>query len=286
MKDLSGKVAVITGGASGIGKAMAQRFAAEGMKLALVDIEAAPLEATAEALRAGGADVQAERVDVSDGGAMDRLADTVLDRFGAVHVVCNNAGVASAGPMWELTEADWEFTFGANLWGVVHGVRVFTKHLLAQNEGHIVNTASMAGLVSPPGMGPYNVTKHGVVALSETLFADLAVAGSDVGVSVLCPAFVQTQIWNSERNRPPHLENAPETETAEKRAGRDALRAVIENSMPVDKVANDVYDAILDQRLYILTHEVTRPAVEARMRAILDGQNPSVSGPPLEALTK
>jgi NAD(P)-dependent dehydrogenase (short-subunit alcohol dehydrogenase family) len=287
MNDLYEKVAVITGGASGIGKGMAERFARAGMKLALVDIEAAPLEATAEALRATGADVMTQIVDVSDADAMDALADAVLDRFGHVHVICNNAGVAAGGPMWELTTKDWEFTMGPNIWGVVHGVRVFAKHLIAQNEGHFVNTASMAGLVSTPGMGAYNVTKQGVVALSETLYLDLQTAGSDVGVSVLCPGFVRTQIWNSGRNRPAHLSNedAPEHDEALSNF-QNTIKTVIDNSMPTEEVANQVHDAILAKRLYILTHEATKPALEERVKHILNDENPKLLPVSPERLSK
>ncbi|MEE2677603.1 MAG: SDR family NAD(P)-dependent oxidoreductase, partial [Myxococcota bacterium] len=184
MQELSGKVAVVTGGASGIGHALATRFAEEGMKLVLLDVEAGPLDEAARGFEAQGVEVLAQRLDVSDAAAMDAAGAAALERFGAVHVLCNNAGVGSGGPMWELTTEDWEFCLRPNLWGVIHGIRVFAKHLVAQDEGHIVNTASMAGLVSVPGMGPYNVTKHAVVTLSETLYHELAALGSQVGVSV------------------------------------------------------------------------------------------------------
>ena len=200
MQNLEGKVAVVTGGASGIGRAMAERFAEAGMKLALVDIEAVALEQTAAELAADGTQVLPQLVDVAEAEQMDALAEAVLGHFGAVHVVCNNAGVVSGGPMWELTTADWEFAMRPNLWGVIHGVRVFVKHLIAQNEGHVVNTASLAGLISVPGTGPYNVTKHAVVTLSETLYGELAALGSKAGVSVLCPGFVNTRLWESDRN--------------------------------------------------------------------------------------
>jgi NAD(P)-dependent dehydrogenase (short-subunit alcohol dehydrogenase family) len=287
MNDLYDKVAVITGAASGIGKGMAERFARAGMKLVLVDIEAAPLEGTAIVLREAGAEVMTKIVDVSDGDAMDTLADAALDRFGRVHVICNNAGVAAGGPMWELTTKDWEFTMGPNIWGVVHGVRVFAKHLIAQNEGHFVNTASMAGLVSTPGMGAYNVTKQGVVALSETLYLDLQVAGSDVGVSVLCPGFVQTQIWDSGRNRPEHLsnENAPEHDET-LNDFQNSIKTIIDNSMPTEEVANRVHDAILANRLYILTHESTKPALAQRIKHILNDDNPELAPTDPERFTQ
>jgi len=285
MQNLKGKVAVITGGASGIGKAMAERFARAGMHLTLVDIEKQPLEATAAALREGGSEVLTQQVDVADAGAMDGLAEAVFERFGTIHLLCNNAGVAAAGPIWELTTEDWEFTMRPNLWGVIHGVRVFGPRLIEQDEGHIVNTASMAGLVSLPGMGAYNVTKQGVVAFSETLFGDLQNAQSKVGVSVLCPAFVQTRIWDSERNRPDHLQSERTAELAERQsAGQQILKAIIENAMPAEAVAERVHTAVLENQLYILTHEATAPLLEKRIAHIVKGENPTPSAPALAGL--
>jgi len=281
MQDLSGKVAVVTGAASGIGRALAGRFARAGMKLALADIEGGPLAETAKALEFDGAEVLAEIVDVADADAMDDFAATILDRFDAVHVVCNNAGVGSGGRMWELTTKDWEFAMRPNLWGVIHGVRVFGKHLVEQNEGHIVNTASMAGLVSVPGLGPYNVTKHAVVALSETLAGELGEAGSAVGVSVLCPGFVNTRIWDADRSRPVDLQN-PDTSTEELEQLKALLRGLIEAGLSPDHIADRVHDAILDGEFYVVTHESTLPEVERRMRAILDGGPPAIpTGGPL-----
>ena len=276
MRALEGKTAVITGGASGIGLAMASRNAASGMKLALVDVEPGPLEKARKAFADAGVDVLAERVDVSEPAAMDALAARVLARFGAVHVVCNNAGVGAGGPMWELTTEDWEFAMRPNLWGVIHGVRVFAKHLIAQDEGHIVNTASMAGLVSVPGMGPYNVTKHAVVTLSETLHHELEEAGSKVGVSVLCPGHVNTHIWNSQRNRPDDLvATGNDLSSDEMRPVLDGFKSLMEASMAPDRVAELVHRAVLDGTFYIHTHENHRAAVEARMEAIRDGRPPA-----------
>ncbi len=277
MQELAGKVAVVTGGASGIGHALATRFAAEGMKLVLVDVEAEPLDEAASAFAADGVEVLARRLDVSDAAAMDALAESALERFGAVHVVCNNAGVGSGGATWELTTEDWEFAMRPNLWGAIHGVRVFTKHLIAQDEGHIVNTASMAGLVSVPGIAPYNVTKHGVVTLSETLYHELAAAGSKVGVSVLCPGHVNTRIWESDRNRPEELvASSTDLASEEMRETVETFRAVVEASMPAERVAGLVHDAILDGTFYVHTHEGHRAAVEERLQAILDGKRPAL----------
>lgn len=277
MQNLNGKVAVVTGGASGIGHAMATRFAAEGMKLVLVDIEAGPLAEAAKTFEAEGVEVLTQQIDVSDPDKMDALAAKTLERFGSVHVVCNNAGVGSGGPMWELTTEDWEFCLRPNLWGVIHGVRVFTKHMIAQDEGHIVNTASMAGLVSVPGMGPYNVTKHGVVTLSETLFHELEALGSKVGVSVLCPGHVNTRIWESDRNRPEELAaTGNDLSSDEMRETVEGFRALTEASLDPARVADQVLDAILDGTFYIHTHENHRAAVTARMQGILDGKRPAM----------
>ena len=281
MQQLDGKVAVVTGGASGIGLAMAQRFAREGMKLALADIETGALEQAAADFEEDGVEVFPHVVDVSNADQMDGLAQAVLDRFGAVHVVCNNAGVATGGPMWELSTADWEFALGTNLWGVIHGVRVFTKHLIAQDEGHIVNTASLAGLVSVPGVGPYNVTKHGVVTLSETLHGELAALGSKVGVSVLCPGFVNTRLWDSERNRPEELKGAETTPNAEQEQAAQVLKALIVGGTPVDPIAERVLDAVRNQRFYILTHEGSEAFVEQRMQRIVKWEDPA---PPAEGI--
>jgi len=276
MKHLAGKVAVVTGGASGIGHAMATRFADAGMKLVLVDIESDTLDAAADTLRERGADVLAQKLDVADACAMDSLASNTLEHFGALHVLCNNAGVGAGGAIWELTVEDWEFALGANLWGVIHGVRVFTKHLIAQDEGHIINTASMAGLVSVPGMAPYNVTKHGVVTLSETLHHELAALDSNVGVSVLCPGHVNTQIWNSHRNRPEALSaTGLDFSRPEMQSTLEAFRAMTEANLDPAAVADQVHDAILDGTFYIHTHQNHHAAVEARMRAILDAKQPA-----------
>ena len=276
MQDLNGKVAVVTGGASGIGRAMADRFAQAGMKLVLADIEAGPLAAAANEIRETGAEVVESQTDVTDFGALEALRDKTLDAFGAAHVVCNNAGVATGGTTWEASIADWEFTLGANLWGVIHGVKAFTPVLLEQNEGHIVNTASMAGLVSMGSMAAYNVSKYGVVALTETLFQDLRNAGSDVGASVLCPAFVQSKIWDAGRNRPAALQSEEAAPSEEAAARQAMLRHVIENGMPAPQVAEAVHEAILSKKLYILTHESSFGPIEARMRNILDGTNPAL----------
>ncbi len=282
MDELDGKVAVVTGAASGIGRGLAQRFAAEGMQLALADIEAGPLDAVATELRAGGVEVITMVTDVSDGDQVDALGDAVIDAFGAVHVVCNNAGVGGGGLMQDLTTADWQWVLGVNLWGVIHGMRVFLPKLLAQGEGHIVNTASLAGLVATPFMGPYNASKFAVVAISETTFQELRLTGSDVGISVLCPAWVRTRIGESARNRPEALANpAAAGEGADEATGAfvSLLEGLIAGGLPPEEVADQVVDAIRSRRLWILTHPESMPAVQARVDAIVAGDDPPFPSP-------
>src|SRR5262245_61690702 len=204
MQDVSGKVGGVTGGASGIGRAMAEVFGGAGMKLVMGDVDGARLADTARALERAGVDVIPVRTDVAIPSDVDALARRTLDAFGAVHVVCNNAGVAYGGlPTWESTLADWKWVVGVNLMGAVHGVRTFTPILIEQGEGHIVNTASIAGLITSAGNALYAVTKHGVVALSEALFNEFAALASHVHVSVLCPGFINTElVRSSERNAP------------------------------------------------------------------------------------
>ena len=273
MNELVGKVAVITGGASGIGRAVAERAAAEGMRLVLADIEVGPLQVTADALSASGAEVEAVVTDVSDAKDVEVLRDRALERFGAVHLVHNNAGVGVGGPLWTVSEADWKWILGVNLWGVIHGIRTFVPLLVEQDEGHVVNTASMAGLTSPGFMGPYNATKHAVTTISETLYRDLRATGSSVGVSVLCPGFVRTGIGESERNRP-HWAPGPELD-ATGGALQQLLRDLVAGGIEPSSVAERVIEAVRTDTFYILTHDDSRPMVAARLRAILDGRPPS-----------
>lgn len=282
MKDFKGKVAVVTGGASGIGRAMADRFAVAGMKIVLADIEPAALERAAAEIAATGAETLAVRTDVSKGADVEALAQATLDRFGKVHIVCNNAGVAISAPCWTHTVADWEWVLGVNLWGVIHGVRVFTPILLSQGEdGHIVNTGSVAGLMSGPGMGIYNVSKHSVVTLSETLHQELAMMGARVHVSVLCPGFVKTRIFESARNRPGHLaDTAPRPPGGEEmeQMGRLLLAGGLEPSV----IAERVFEAIASERFYILPHPEFKERVKARFEDIMAERNPSL--PDMQAL--
>ena len=238
MDDLAGRTAVITGAASGLGRAMAERLAAEGMRLVLADIERGPLEDVAHSLSEAATDVVTQPVDVARGEDVDRLAHVAFDRFGAVDVLCNNAGVVKRARSWNLTLDDWNWVLGIDLWGVIHAVRAFVPRMLGQTGGgHIVNTASMSGLLPIPNLAAYSVAKAAVVALSEALQLDLDAEGAPIGVSVLCPGFIATRITESERNRPAHLtDTAPEPEVARTTAG-------VEATMDASDVAEQVVEA-------------------------------------------
>jgi NAD(P)-dependent dehydrogenase (short-subunit alcohol dehydrogenase family) len=273
MKDLKGKVAAVTGAASGLGRSIALAFAAEGMDIALADVDQEGLLMTQELVGGHGVKSIPLRVDVSKAAEVEAFAERTVQELGAVHLVCNNAGVSPLGPVWENTLADWQWILGVNLWGVIHGVRAFAPRLIAQNEGHIVNTASVAGLISPPGSGAYNVTKHAVVTLSESLFHDLCERGSDVGVSVLCPAYVPTRITESERNRPKEL---LDSEKSDRTLAREAMlrKAVASGKISADQVAQAVVAAVKEERFYILTHPRIKGAIRARMEDILEERTP------------
>ena len=277
MKEFRGKVAVITGAASGIGRGLAERCVQEGMKVVLADLDEAALAQTERELKDAGADVMAVRTDVSKSGDVDALARRALGAFGAVHLLFNNAGVGAGTTVWESTLADWQWVMGVNLWGVIHGVRTFVPLMLKQaDECHIVNTASMAGLVSGPALGVYKVTKHGVVSLSETLCCELALMGAKIGVSVLCPGGVNTRIMDSERNRPAELQNASASESAHPAVAQaeEMLRRLVETGLSPSQVAEAVFDAIRNERFYILTHADWKPLVQKRMNDILQDRNP------------
>ena len=271
MKMLEGRVAAVTGAASGLGRAMALAFAGEGMHAALADVDEPGLKSTLNEVQSRGVRAFAMRVDVSRYQEVESFCSKAIAQFGATHVVCNNAGVSPLGAVWENTLADWQWILGVNLWGVIHGVRAFVPRLLAQGEGHVVNTASVAGLISPPGMGAYNVTKHAVVALSESLYHDLRLRGSPVGVSVLCPAYVPTGIADSERNRPRELLNPGRNPSKE-----EALlkKAVASGKLSADDVARAVVTAVKEERFYVLTHPRIKGAIRARMEDILDERAP------------
>ena len=273
MNELRARVAVVTGAASGLGRAMARAFASEGMHVALADVDEIGLKETGAALASYATRTIMMRVDVSNGDEVEALARRCVDEFGSVHVVCNNAGVAVSGAAWENSDDEWRWLLGVNLWGVIHGVRAFAPRLVAQDEGHIVNTASVAGLISPPGMAAYCVSKHAVVALSESLHHDLRERGSHVGVSVLCPAYVPTGISSSERNRPPGVEVPMRSN---ERLAKEAMlkKAVASGKLSADDVARALVAAVRENRFYVLTHPAIKGAVRARMEDVLDERAP------------
>ncbi len=271
MKHFAGKVAVVTGGASGLGLAMARRFAREGMKIVLADVQQDALDRTTDEFRAAGTPVIGVKVDVSKADQVEALKDATIAAFGAAHILCNNAGVAPGGLAWESTAADWEWCMGVNVYGVIHGLRSFVPVMLAQgDECHIVNTASVAGLLSPPGMAIYCVSKHAVVTLTECLHQDLVTRTAKIKASVLCPAYVPTGIADSERNRPAELRNAPKEMTPEDIAREQALKHAVQSGrIGPEQVGDMVFEGIREERFYILTHPKIKAAIETRMQDIL-----------------
>jgi len=271
MKELKGKVAAVTGAASGLGRAMALAFADEGMHVALGDVAGAA-EVFA-AVRAKGVSAISMTLDVSKAQEVEAFAELIDKDLGGAHVVCNNAGVSPLGAAWETSLDDWRWIVDVNLWGVIHGVKSFVPRLLKRNEGHVVNTASVAGIINPPGSSAYNVTKHAVVALSETLHHDLRERGSAVGVSVLCPAYVPTGIADSERNRPAGMQAT--VKTKEILAREQMLKkAVSSGRLSAEDVAKAVVQAVKEDRFYILTHPRIKGAIGARMEDILNERTP------------
>jgi NAD(P)-dependent dehydrogenase (short-subunit alcohol dehydrogenase family) len=279
MRDFRDRVAVITGAASGIGRGLAQRAAREGMRLVLADIEEQPLaQATAE-LEAAGARVLPIVTDVSRAGDLAVLADRTRSAYGACHLLCNNAGVGVYTTIADSTLADWQWVLGVNLWGVIHGIQAFLPWMLEQeSESHMVNTASEAGLVSPPYMGLYNVSKHGVVTLSETLYRELLQRRARVKVSVLCPGFVQTRIMESMRNRPSATAPDPPAANRNQEKVKAILTARVETGLAPGQVADRVFEALREDRFYIFTGDEFKPAVEDRLKDLLLGRNPSLIG--------
>jgi NAD(P)-dependent dehydrogenase (short-subunit alcohol dehydrogenase family) len=279
MKGFKSRVAVITGAASGIGRALAERCAREGMKVVLADVELGALAEAEANLQAAGGTALAVRTDVSQAKDVEALAQKTLEAFGAVHLLCNNAGVATSGTVvWESRLTDWEWVIGVNLWGVIHGVRTFVPIMLAQDtECHIVNTASMSGLISFPRGSVYAVTKHGVVTLSETLHHELAERGGKVKVSVLCPGLVKTRIVDCARNRPERLATTAAMGPVEA-AGWETLRQQVQTGMPPAQVADAVFQAIREERFYILTHPEGKDWIRTRLEDILQERNPIPPG--------
>ena len=278
--DFKGKTALLTGAGSGFGLECARIGARLGMNLVLVDVQQNALDAASDELVAAGAQVLARRVDVSSAGQMEALGRDVFERFGAPHFVFNNAGVGSGGLIWENSVKDWEWVLGVNVMGVVHGVRVFTPMMIdaAKNDpawyGHIVNTASMAGLLNPPNMGVYNVSKHAVVSLSETLYQDLSLVTDQIGASVLCPFFVATGIHQSHRNRPAELEAEKPTRSQMIQQAMTG-KAVESGKVSAADVAQLVFDAISNNQFYIYSHPKAIKSVQTRLEDILQARNPT-----------
>lgn len=274
--EFDGKVAVITGAASGFGRAFAQKAAALGMKLVLADVDGDALAACVTALRDDGAEAVGVATDVSQSAQVEALARTALDTFGKVHLLFNNAGVGTGGFLWENTENDWTWVLGVNVMGVAHGVRVFAPIMLRQKEpAHIVNTASVAGLLAPPAMGVYNVSKHAVVALTETLYHDLNIVGGEVGCSLLCPAFVPTGIAESHRARPEALRNMEAPTRSQAVAQVQLQRAVKSGKLSAADVAELTFDAVRERSFYIFTHPAILPSVHLRHEDIELMRNPT-----------
>lgn len=277
--DFQGKTAVLTGAGSGFGLECARIGAGLGMNLVLVDVQQDALDKAQAELEATGAAVLARQVDVADAAQMEALAQAVKARFGAPHFVFNNAGVGSGGLIWENSVRDWEWVLGVNVWGVIHGVRLFTPMMLEAAaadpayQGHIVNTASMAGLLTPPNMGVYNVSKHAVVSLSETLYQDLRLVTDQIGASVLCPYFVATGISQSHRNKPGDL--AGEKPTRSQLIGQAMTeKATSAGKVTAAEVAQRVFQALRDDQFYIYSHPKALGNAQSRFDAIVAGTNP------------
>jgi NAD(P)-dependent dehydrogenase (short-subunit alcohol dehydrogenase family) len=275
MQDLTGKTAVVTGAASGIGLALSRRLATDGMRVMMADVEGPALTAAAQTLAAEGAEVASTVTDVSDAGSVEALAHATLARFGGVHVLCNNAGVSRGGPTWQIPLPLWDWIVGVNVYGIVHGIRAFLPHFIEQGEGHVVNTASVGGLLAGPWMSPYHATKHAAVAISESLYHELAAIGSPVGVSVLCPGTVRTRIHEAYRTWPARYGPWPaENDSPGMARWRQAAGATIESGRPPEAIAGAVRDAIVTGRFWILTHPEFGPEVLGKYRGAVEGRNP------------
>ncbi len=281
MEKLSGRVAVVTGGASGIGRALAETFGREGMKVVLADVEPAALAETARAIGATGVDVLAVETDVTEQSSVDDLARKALARFGGVHLVCNNAGVFAGGLCWSQPLADYEWVLGVNMWGVIHGIRTFVPIMLERGEeGHVVNTASMAAVTANPYAAAYHMSKHAVLALSEVLYHELRGTGAKIGVSALCPEAVATHIDDSERNRPVALRARSGAAAPDVELVNAAIRSAVAGGIPTQVIADRVLRAVQEDRFYILSDgEAWRRACETRLEDVRLARNPTFAPP-------
>ncbi|WP_419839899.1 SDR family NAD(P)-dependent oxidoreductase [Candidatus Poriferisodalis sp.] len=285
METMTGRVAVVTGAASGIGKALALGFAGEGANVVLADIEEAPLRAAEAEVADRGVEALGVITDVTDADSVGALAQATIDRFGAVHMVCNNAGVGGGGLIRNQQLVDWQWVVDVCLWGVIHGVHHFLPHLIEAEESHIMSTASVAGLMSVPGLGPYNAAKYGVVAIMETLHLEMQRdRNADVGVSVLCPGVVRTNIATAQRNRPeelrrqrrPRPEGEAPSETADARRRNANIAAALERGMDPSQVAAKVIEAMYERRFWVLSHPELLAEVNHRNQQLADLENPTI----------
>lgn len=285
METMTGRVAVVTGAASGIGKALALGFAGEGANVVLADIEEGPLRAAEAEVAGHGVEALGVITDVTDADSVGALAQAAIDRFGAVHMVCNNAGVGGGGLIRNQQLVDWKWVVDVCLWGVIHGVHHFLPHLIEAEESHIMSTASVAGLMSVPGLGPYNAAKYGVVAIMETLHLEMQRdRNADVGVSVLCPGVVRTNIATAQRNRPeelrrerrPRPEGEAPTETADARRRNANIAAALERGMDPSEVAAKVIEAMYERRFWVLSHPELLAEVNHRNQQLADLENPTI----------
>ena len=283
MKHFAGGVAVVTGAGSGLGKEFARTAAGLGMKLVLADVQREAVDAVAAQLRSQGAEAISVRVDVSKAHEVQALADACMSQFNKVDLLFNNAGVSAGGLVWESSEKDWDWVLGVNLHGVIHGLRAFTPLMLnlakkdPAYEGHIVNTASMAGLLTPPAMGIYGVSKHAVVALTETLYQDLSMVTEQVHCSVLCPSYVTTAIGDSDRNRPHDLVNDALMTPSQLAARAISRNCIASGGMPAEEVSRLTFEAIRLKRFHIFPHPEALPLVRQRFENMVSQRNPALS---------
>lgn len=278
LTEFRGRVAVVTGAASGIGLALCERFAREGMRIVMADVERERLEQAAAGLTRAGAEVLPVRTDVSRADDLLDLREATLERFGAVHVLCNNAGVFAGGLTWDALSSDWEWVLGVNLYGILHGIRAFVPYLLEQNQpGHVVNTCSMAGLINMPLSGAYSVSKHAALSLTETLYHELRMKQSPVGVSALCPELIRTRIGHSERNRPAHLKRPEGAGSPEQTLVEHAIKTSTEGGVDPAVMAERVLAGIREDRFYLLAEEGTSwdQACRTRLDDIRLRRNPT-----------
>jgi NAD(P)-dependent dehydrogenase (short-subunit alcohol dehydrogenase family) len=279
LTDFRGRVAVVTGAASGIGRALCERFASEGMKLVMADVEHDRLKQASAELERAGAELIAVRTDVSRADDLANLREATIERFGAVHVLCNNAGVFAGGLSWDAISTDWEWVMGVNVFGMLHGIRAFVPFMLEQNQpGHVVNTCSMAGLINMPLSGAYSVSKHAALSLTETLYHELRIKQSPVGVSALCPELIRTRIGHSDRNRPAHLKRPAGSATPEQTFVEQAIKTSTEGGIDPALMADRVVHGIREDRFYLLAEEGSSwdRACQTRLEDIRLRRNPTL----------